>query len=221
MREQFLFKIQAVRSLIVTISLCLCVNAARVEAHPHVWITVQISVLLEHDAIVGLRHTWQFDKDYLAGALTDYDSNRDGKLSAEELTPLRASSMAVLAEYQFFTIANTAEQPIKLLPANDLTITQRDDRLEFHFTIRLAKPLPKLTAEFRFEVYDPTFYSAFAFATSEPIGFDGSSSASCSAVIVLDPAGAQQKLIKTFMRQVGRATAPVPTAKTIVVSCPS
>lgn len=51
------------------------------QAHPHVWVTVEATVLYENGQITGLMHKWTFDDMYTAMAIQGLDTNGDGTYS--------------------------------------------------------------------------------------------------------------------------------------------
>ena len=54
-------------------------------AHPHVWVTVETTVLFEQGSISGFRHKWTFDEFYTSMAV-------QGLELFANLTPFRSSS---------------------------------------------------------------------------------------------------------------------------------
>ena len=43
--------------------------ATPAQAHPHVWITYETTVIYEKGTFVGVRHKWSFDEFYTAMAI--------------------------------------------------------------------------------------------------------------------------------------------------------
>lgn len=78
------------------------------QAHPHVWINVETTVLVEQGSIVGFRHKWSFDEFYTAMAIQGLDKNNDGTYSREELAELAKVNIDGLKEFKFFTHAKLA-----------------------------------------------------------------------------------------------------------------
>ena len=69
----------------IAVLLGLCAPA---NAHPHVWVTVETTLLYERGGFTGFRHKWTFDEFYSAMAVEGLDTNNDGKYSREELAEL-------------------------------------------------------------------------------------------------------------------------------------
>jgi ABC-type uncharacterized transport system substrate-binding protein len=83
-----------------------------VRAHPHVWIAVESTIVYENGAITGLAQRWIFDEFYTASAVQGLDANNDGNYDRAELTELAQLNIEGLKEFEYFTFANLAGQPL-------------------------------------------------------------------------------------------------------------
>ena len=81
------------------------VLAGPAAAHPHVWITVETTLMYDQGAFSGLRHKWTFDQYYTAMAIEGLDKNKDGKYDREELAELAKVNIDGLKEFAYFTTA--------------------------------------------------------------------------------------------------------------------
>ncbi|TMJ63980.1 MAG: DUF1007 family protein, partial [Alphaproteobacteria bacterium] len=77
--------------------------AASATAHPHVWITVETTVLYDKGTFTGLQHKWTFDEFYTAMAIEGLDKNKDGIYDREELAELAKVNVDGLKEFGYFT----------------------------------------------------------------------------------------------------------------------
>ena len=93
--------------------------AAPASAHPHVWVTVETTVLFDNGTITGFRHKWTFDEFYTAMAIEGLDTNKDGVYSREELAELAQVNIDGLKEFGFFTHPKLGEAALKLGAAKD------------------------------------------------------------------------------------------------------
>jgi ABC-type uncharacterized transport system substrate-binding protein len=89
------------------------VAASGALAHPHVWIAVESTVVYENGTITGLAQKWIFDDFYTASAIQGLDSNNDGNYDRSELAELADANIEGLKEFDYFTYANLAGQPIE------------------------------------------------------------------------------------------------------------
>ena len=89
-------------------------NGAPASAHPHVWVTVETTVLYENNTVTGFRHKWTFDEFYTAMAIQGLDTNGDGTYSREELSELAQVNIDGLKEFGFFTFPKLGQQTLDL-----------------------------------------------------------------------------------------------------------
>lgn len=88
-------------------------------SHPHVWVTVETTILFEGGSISGFRHKWSFDEFYTAMAIEGLDTNKDGIYSREELAELAQVNMDGLKDFGYFTHARLGDQQLKFGVAKD------------------------------------------------------------------------------------------------------
>jgi ABC-type uncharacterized transport system substrate-binding protein len=89
------------------------------RAHPHVWITVESTVLYEQGSIAGIRHKWTFDEFYTAMAIQGLDTNNDGNYDRNELAELAKVNIDGLREFKFFTHIKLADHALEVSDAKD------------------------------------------------------------------------------------------------------
>ena len=90
---------------VVVMMLALSVPA---QAHPHVWVTVESTLLYERGSFTGLHHKWTFDEFYSAMAVEGLDTNKDGKYDREELAELAKVNVTSLKDFGYFTFPTLA-----------------------------------------------------------------------------------------------------------------
>ncbi|HXF54772.1 MAG TPA: DUF1007 family protein [Hyphomicrobiaceae bacterium] len=81
-------------------------------AHPHVWIAVQSTILYDNGTITGIAQRWIFDEFYTASAVQGLDANNNGIYERSELAELAQLNIDGLKEFDYFTYANLAGQPL-------------------------------------------------------------------------------------------------------------
>jgi len=142
-------------------------------AHPHVWVVVKANVLTTPDGkITGIRHIWTFDEPFSAYATLGMDTDKDGKLSREELTPLAKVNMESLHEYGFFTVLKQGKNALTFSDPVDYFLDHDGKALTLHFTLP-AKAGEIGIKDARLEVADPSFFVSFEFAKDEPVKVEG------------------------------------------------
>ena len=167
----------------VMVALVCGLFAGRADAHPHVWITVETTVLHEKSAFIGVRHKWTFDEFYTAMAIEGLDKNNDGKYDREELAELAKVNIEGLKEFAFFTHPALAGQALALGDPKEYWLEHSDGVLSLHFTLPFEKPVLAEAKGLTIAVYDPTFFIAFDFAKADPVKLSEDAPKGCQAKI--------------------------------------
>lgn len=142
-------------------------------AHPHVWVVVKANVLTTPEGrVTGIRHIWTFDEPFSAYATLGMDTDKDGKLSREELNPLARVNMESLHEYGFFTVLKQGKNALTFADPADYFLEHDGKALTLHFTLPV-KVGDVGIRDARLEVSDPSFFVSFEFAKDEPVKVEG------------------------------------------------
>jgi ABC-type uncharacterized transport system substrate-binding protein len=156
---------------------------ASAAAHPHVWVTVETTVLYQGGTITGLQHKWTFDDMYTAMAIQGLDANGDGIYSREELQELAQVNIDGLKEFGYFTAAKLGKAEIKAKPPVDYYLEYKDSLLSLHFTLPFEQPVLSDAPDFNFAVFDESFFIAFDFGKDEPVKLSAGAPEGCHANI--------------------------------------
>ncbi len=144
----------------------LAIGSTPVLAHPHVWIVVRSEIVYAPDGrVASLRHAWTFDDGFSAYLSQGLDTNKDGKLSREELAQLAKENVESLVENNYVTIAKSAGKGVEVAPPTDYYMESDGKMLTLHFTLPLKTPAPGRTVSL--EVYDPNYFISFVVAQDE------------------------------------------------------
>jgi len=151
------------------------------RAHPHMWVTVEATVLYENGAFTGIRHKWTFDEYYTATAIEGLDKNKDGKYDRAELAELAKVNVDALKDFDYFTFPTLAGQAVKLGEPADSWMEHKDGVLSLYFTAPFASPVPADAKGFAFSIHDPSFFIAFELAkTEKPVQLASDAPKGCS-----------------------------------------
>ncbi len=153
------------------------------EAHPHVWVTVEATVLYENGSVTGLVHKWTFDDMYTAMAIQGLDVNEDGVYSREELAELAKVNIDGLKEFGYFTVAKLGKAPVKVKDPTDYHLEYTNGLLSLHFTLPFAQPVLAEAPDFTFSVFDETFFIAFELAKTNPVKLSAGAPPGCAASV--------------------------------------
>jgi len=164
---------------------CIVAATGRVDAHPHVWVTMTEELLYTADgSVTGVRHAWTFDDMFSAFATQGLEQKTKGTFTREELAPLAKVNVESLKEYAYFTYAKVDGKRNKdaFLDPIDyyLDYDPKETVLTLHFTLPFKTPVKAKAIEI--EVYDPEFFIDFGFAEKDPVRLV-SAPASCTAAV--------------------------------------
>jgi ABC-type uncharacterized transport system substrate-binding protein len=217
------------RQHLLSLVLATAVSACLVElaaAHPHVWATVRSEIVFGPDhRITGIRHHWTFDEFYTAMAVQGLDANGDGVYSKEELQPLAQVNVESLKEFDYFTFVHPSDddKPLPLKEPVDYSVDYDKTLLTLHFTLPLEKPLDPKVHAIAVDVYDPSFFVAFGFATDAPVKIAGTETPGCTAMIEKPDAESEadaKALSEAFFSQLGpNSNFGSQFAQTAIVKC--
>jgi ABC-type uncharacterized transport system substrate-binding protein len=203
---------------------CILATTGRVDAHPHVWVTMTEELLYAPDgSVTGVRHAWTFDDMFSAFATQGLDGKTKGAFSREELEPLAKVNVESLKDYAYFTYAKVdgKRQKDAFLEPVDyfLDYDPKDTVLTLHFTLPFKSPVKAKTIEL--EVYDPEFFIDFGFATQDPVKLV-SAPAQCMMSVEKPPDDnfSSQRLDKNFMASEANMGMGASFANRISVKCP-
>jgi ABC-type uncharacterized transport system substrate-binding protein len=167
----------ALRSVMAAVGAMLGLVAAAIAtpaaAHPHVWVTVETTVVYDAGKVTGLRHKWTFDDMYTAMAIQGLDANGDGTYTREELAELAKVNMDGLKEFAYFTVAKLGAETLKTTEPSDAYLEYKDNLLSLYFTLPLEQPVAADKDGFNFSVFDESFFIAFEFGKTDAIKLAG------------------------------------------------
>jgi ABC-type uncharacterized transport system substrate-binding protein len=165
-------------------------RATPASAHPHVWITVETTVLYDSGAFTGLQHKWTFDEFYTAMAIEGLDKNHDGVYDREELAELAKVNIEGLKEFGYFTYVALGGQEVKLANPRDYWLEHKEGTLSLHFTLPFGQPIEPKNDAFAFVVQDPSFFIAFVPSKTDAVKLKKSAPSSCKIRVASPEAGA-------------------------------
>jgi len=174
--------------------------AAPAVAHPHAWISVRTTIMLDStDRVIAIREHWLFDKAYSAYALADFSPHKKDVFTEADLLPLAKENIANLKEYGYFTVFEDMRgASVKLGEAEDIAGSYEQSppnerekvvlyatpqrmkkkfdmasvkQISMDFTIPLAVPVDLRGRNVAYRIYDPTYYVDMTHYERNPVSF--------------------------------------------------
>ena len=190
--------IRLTRIALIAFAFGIC--AAPAAAHPHVWVTVRDTVVIENNQILGVQHEWFFDDMYAAMATEGLDKNNDGKFDRNELQELAQTNIDGLKDFDNFTYAQAAGMKVPFGQPKDYWLEYNNKVLTLHFYLPLAQPLTVTTPHIEITVADPSYFIGFEFDTQTPFNVSKGAPANCRAALVQEQVD-QKDLNQAFSTQ--------------------
>ena len=138
------------------------------RAHPHVMVVVTSEVIFADGKVAGIRHHWTFDDMY--SAFVTATLGQDGKdPTTAELQPVAQTNVESLKEFDYFTVPKMNGKKAGFGDAKDYSMTfdGKEKTATLHFTLPLAEAVQSKL--FVFQIYDPSYFVAFAFDKDDPV----------------------------------------------------
>jgi ABC-type uncharacterized transport system substrate-binding protein len=158
-------------------------SGAPAIAHPHAWIDLRSTVVLDADGhVIAIEQQWLFDQFYtlfITEALSDAASAR-----AEELKALARKNLQNLRTYDYFTEVRSGGAKVALGTVSELESELRAGRLWMRFVVPLATPIDPTERALAFAVFDPTYYIEILHLKDDIVAFRGAGIGSCLGRIV-------------------------------------
>ena len=193
-----------------------------VQAHPHVWVTMQTELVYASDgSITGIRHAWSFDDMFSTFATQGLESKERGKFTREELAPLAKVNVESLKEYDYFTYATADGKKAELTdPASDYWLDYKDQVLTLNFLLPFKAPVK--AKELKIEIYDPSVFVDFAFAKDKPVQLAGAPKCKLDVVLPREMTFAEGKALSQIPADQKNTTMAwgAQFASKILVHCP-
>ena len=204
-----------------TLALVSCLSGAiGALAHPHVWAKAKTSVVFHDGQIIGLRHVWRFDEGFTKGVREEFDKNKDGRLSADELDELVELNMKALRDFNFFTVAKSGSTKVQLDRPSDYSMIQDGNVLVMRFTIGFKAPLAR-GKPLKFTVEDPTYFTHFEYEGEGGVSLDPEAPKGCRVELEArsKASAEEQRLVEAFTAQFNDATGMLGTQQMARVRC--
>lgn len=190
------------------------------HAHPHVWVTVETTVVFDKGTVTGLKQKWSFDEMYTAMAIQGLDANKDGVYDRKELEELAKVNMDGLKEFEYFTHGKLSAQALKFKEPGDYWLEHSKDVLSLHFLLPLEQPVLAEAKGLAFAVYDPSFFIAFEMAKDKPVSVSQGAPAGCGARLAAAEKDVEtQKLGEAFFNSLGSQNFGLSVSRSIEVEC--
>tara|TARA_R110000751_G_scaffold20536_2_gene60001 strand:+ start:7659 stop:8309 length:651 start_codon:yes stop_codon:yes gene_type:complete len=151
------------------------------QAHPHVWLDTQATMIFTGKKISAIRMVWVFDDMFSLTVMDQFDHNHDRRFFDAENDEVRDNAFVALADIGFLTYLRRNEKVVKVAGFQNFIADITDEgRVKYSFTLNLAKPVDPIADQIGLSVYDSEYFIDVGFAKDNPISFSGNDGITCS-----------------------------------------
>ena len=148
------------------------------HAHPHAWIELRSTILLDAAGRVsGIEQEWLFDEFYSLFA-TEEVSKASGS-PAEALRALARENLNNLHEYDYYTEAQASGARVKFDKVSEFETEMRGARLWMRFVVPVVTRVNPAASAFSFSIFDPTYYIEIRHAGGDAIAVRNTKAGDC------------------------------------------
>jgi ABC-type uncharacterized transport system substrate-binding protein len=182
-------------------------GVANADAHPHVFVDYAVLVRFGAGGVESVEVTWTFDEFTSALLLRQFDKDRDGKLSPDEVRQIEQGHFKETQESQYFLSVRLNGAALPIASARDFSARVANGRVSYVFTVPLASPTTMAGgAGGRLELMadDPTIYTAFELSPQSPVRVEAPRALTAGCEVIRDPKGAVMDFVRCDYRRGSR-----------------
>ncbi|MBM3584175.1 MAG: DUF1007 family protein [Alphaproteobacteria bacterium] len=157
-------------------------------AHPHVWVTNGLVLVVEGGAVTRLRHAWTFDEFFSESIIGQYDADGSDTLTGDEITAVHDGAFVSVADFGYFTRVRIGAADVAFGPVEAFTASVENGVLVYQFDLPLVEPIAPGT-EVTIGVYDVEYYVEFM-PTELGVTIEGAAEGACDTDLFEDEANA-------------------------------
>jgi ABC-type uncharacterized transport system substrate-binding protein len=178
-------------------------SAASVQAHPHSFISIITTPVVEQGQLTGLKMQWTMDDITSADLL--YDAG-DAKPDSPVWKKLAAEVMANVLGQHYFTEFWHNKEKVKFgnLPPQ-YGLSRSNHQAVLTFVLPLAHPQPLKGQTYRFSTFDPTYFVDMSYDHDTDVHLPQTLASSCK-ISVHTPKPSEETLL--FAQSLDKADAP-------------
>lgn len=153
MRRTFFFCLFAVMA-----ALFLLAPVRDGETHPHVYMDVSLTFVVDGTGLAAIREEWLFDDIFSRAILADIEVDPATIATADGQAKVKQGAFDYLSNFGYFTFIENKGKRLPVTEVRDFKASLREGRLAYGFTVPLSLPFAELR-DFRAAVFDREYYS--------------------------------------------------------------
>lgn len=140
-----------------------------VLAHPHAFIDMQTTPIIENNQLTGLSMKWTLDEPSSSAVIYDM---KQAKTKNDQQKLIDDVMGNIVSEHYFSYLYDAQNNKIKYSPhPKNYGVKIQGLQLQYYFDVSLAHSQNLEKNTFSLQTYDPTYYVAMAYASKSAVDF--------------------------------------------------
>ncbi|EHO48678.1 zinc transporter binding subunit ZevA [Haemophilus sp. oral taxon 851] len=140
-----------------------------VLAHPHAFIDMQTTPIIENNQLIGLSMKWTLDEPSSSAVIYDM---KQAKTKNDQQKLIDDVMGNIVSEHYFSYLYDAQNNKIKYSPhPKNYGVKIQGLQLQYYFDVPLAHSQNLEKNTFSLQTYDPTYYVAMAYASKSTVDF--------------------------------------------------
>ena len=171
--------------LLTAVFFILSCNVA--TAHPHVFVDCTVTLVFDKEKLVAVSQQWKFGELFSSTLLEDFDVDKNGQFTGDEIKELKDGAFDNLKEYGYFNHIRVNGEKVKTAEAKDfLPSVTKNEEVFYDFTVKLIEPIDYTKSLVTIGIYDPDYYIDVIYTMNKTVVLKGLPENKCSYKIIED-----------------------------------
>lgn len=154
-------------------------SASAATAHPHVWITYTAKIHMRGATISGITEHWRFTEGFPVMLVGIDHLPTDGPVGPAQTGIFRQQAFSSLAPADYFNHLLVDGESQHFAEPSDFSVSVKNGRIEYTFTLRLLKPVAVAGRRVQFGVWDESFYVDYEPGMNVAVSLDSGAAPTC------------------------------------------
>ena len=182
-RDNMWIRLARASGVAIAVLVIAAMLAPRAYAHPHAWIDLQTTAVLDSEGrLSSLEQYWLFGDFYSSYVLADIGSE-DREVIIANLREVARQNIQALREHDYFTVIKAGGQSQQIRDVETFETGVIEGRIYLKFTTTLVEPVDVTSVPVRYGVYDPSYYIEVLYAEGSEPELKDSSGRDCIATL--------------------------------------
>jgi len=171
--------------IFLILSVLILSQSWQIKAHPHVFIDTDLTIGFDSTGLGYLKVTFVFDEMFSSDFIANFDTDKNGFFSKEEIKIIQKKAFSNLINYNYFIHIITHKKKIKFRNVSDFNVYKKEDAIVYTFTLKPDIAINSNNETIKIAPYDQSYYIDVALK-KRSLKFENTEGYSYSYRIIVD-----------------------------------